>query len=126
MARIARETRKKPLQNAQFFRSLGQISLAIGGQIDHVLDADAELAGQVDTGLDGHDGARRNRAVPRAAEVRILVDLDAHAVAQAVAHFSAVTGGHDDVISRLEGTTCGMRRTSCPDQLAQALKQAKA
>lgn len=31
----------------------------------------------------------------------------------------------DDVISRLEGTTCGMRRTSCPDQLAQALKQIK-
>ena len=31
----------------------------------------------------------------------------------------------DDVISRLEGTTCGMKATSCPDQLAQALKQAK-
>ena len=31
----------------------------------------------------------------------------------------------DDVIRRLEGTTCGMRRTSCPDQLAQALKQIK-
>lgn len=32
----------------------------------------------------------------------------------------------DDVISKLEGTTCGMRKTSCPDQLAQALKQVKA
>ena len=32
----------------------------------------------------------------------------------------------DDVIARLEGTTCGMKRTSCPDQLAQALKEAKA
>lgn len=32
----------------------------------------------------------------------------------------------DDVISRLEGTTCGMKSTSCPDQLAQALKAAKA
>ncbi len=31
----------------------------------------------------------------------------------------------DEVISRLEGTTCGMKATSCPDQLAQALKQAK-
>ena len=29
-----------------------------------------------------------------------------------------------EVISRLEGTTCGMKNTSCPDQLAQALKQA--
>lgn len=32
----------------------------------------------------------------------------------------------DDVIARLEGTTCGMRPTSCPDQLAKALKQLKA
>ena len=31
----------------------------------------------------------------------------------------------DEVISRLEGTTCGMKPTSCPDQLAQALKKAK-
>lgn len=32
----------------------------------------------------------------------------------------------DDVITRLEGTTCGMKSTSCPDQLAKALKEAKA
>ena len=31
----------------------------------------------------------------------------------------------DDVIARVEGTTCGMKKTSCPDQLAQALKAAK-
>jgi uncharacterized protein (TIGR03905 family) len=31
----------------------------------------------------------------------------------------------DDVIKRLEGTTCGARPTSCPDQLARALKQLK-
>ena len=31
----------------------------------------------------------------------------------------------DHVIARVEGTTCGMKNTSCPDQLAQALKQAK-
>jgi uncharacterized protein (TIGR03905 family) len=29
-----------------------------------------------------------------------------------------------EVIARLEGTTCGMKNTSCPDQLAQALKKA--
>lgn len=29
-----------------------------------------------------------------------------------------------DAISRLEGIKCGFRSTSCPDQLAQALKQA--
>ena len=31
----------------------------------------------------------------------------------------------DEVIARLEGTTCGFKATSCPDQLAQALKAAK-
>ena len=32
----------------------------------------------------------------------------------------------DDVIARLEGTTCGFKPTSCPDQLAKALKEIKA
>lgn len=31
-----------------------------------------------------------------------------------------------DVIKRLEGTRCGFKATSCPDQLALALKQALA
>lgn len=31
----------------------------------------------------------------------------------------------DTVIARLEGTTCGGKNTSCPDQLANALRQAK-
>ena len=31
----------------------------------------------------------------------------------------------DEVISRLEGTTCGFKNTSCPDQLARALKETK-
>lgn len=31
----------------------------------------------------------------------------------------------DEVIARLEGTKCGMKSTSCPDQLARALKEAK-
>lgn len=30
----------------------------------------------------------------------------------------------DDVISRLEGVNCNGRGTSCPDQLAKALKEA--
>ena len=32
----------------------------------------------------------------------------------------------DEVISKVEGIHCGMKSTSCPDQLAQALKMAKA
>ena len=31
----------------------------------------------------------------------------------------------DEVISRVEGIQCGMKPTSCPDQLAKALKEAK-
>ena len=31
----------------------------------------------------------------------------------------------DDVIARVEGIQCGMKATSCPDQLAKALKEAK-
>ena len=40
---------------------------------------------------------------------------------------SALVEGLDveEVISRVEGIRCGMKSTSCPDQLAQALKAAK-
>ena len=31
----------------------------------------------------------------------------------------------DEVIARLKGTRCGMRSTSCPDQLARALEAVK-
>ncbi len=32
----------------------------------------------------------------------------------------------EDLITRLEGTKCGFKSTSCPDQLAQALREALA
>ena len=31
----------------------------------------------------------------------------------------------DDVIAKLEGIHCGFKTTSCPDQLAKALKEVK-
>lgn len=31
----------------------------------------------------------------------------------------------DEVITKIEGIRCGMKPTSCPDQLARALKEAK-
>ena len=31
----------------------------------------------------------------------------------------------DDVIERLEGVECNIKNTSCPDQIAQALKEFK-
>ena len=37
-----------------------------------------------------------------------------------------VEGMHiEEIIARVEGVTCGMKATSCPDQLAKALKAAK-
>ena len=41
---------------------------------------------------------------------------------------SALVQGADinDVISRLEGITCGFKPTSCPDQIAQGLKAYRA
>ena len=41
---------------------------------------------------------------------------------------SSLVEGMDvkDVIARTEGIHCGMKATSCPDQLAKALKEAKA
>ena len=37
-----------------------------------------------------------------------------------------VVGMHvDEAISRMEGIRCGWKNTSCPDQMAQALKQYK-
>ena len=39
---------------------------------------------------------------------------------------AALVEGMDvaDVIARVEGIRCGMKATSCPDQLAKALKEA--
>ncbi len=42
---------------------------------------------------------------------------------QGVASLVAGMNVHD-AISRLEGIRCGFKSTSCPDQLAKALKQA--
>ena len=41
---------------------------------------------------------------------------------------AALVEGMDvaDVIARVEGIRCGMKATSCPDQLAKALKEVKA
>lgn len=31
----------------------------------------------------------------------------------------------DDIIKKLKGVTCGLKRTSCPDQIATALEKIK-
>ncbi len=66
---------------------------------------------------------------------RIIVELDGDTIkhVEIVGGCSGNTQGVarlvqgmkvDDAISRLDGIRCGIRPTSCPDQLAQALKKA--
>ena len=58
----------------------------------------------------------------------IHVELDGDKIANVefVGGCAGNTAGIDahEVINRLEGTYCGARPTSCPDQLSKALKQA--
>lgn len=65
----------------------------------------------------------------------IEIELDESGVIENVAFVGGCSGNTqgiaalvrgqkaEDVIARLEGIRCGMRRTSCPDQLAIALRQ---
>ena len=64
-------------------------------------------------------------------EIRIVCDND---IIQSVEFVGGCPGNllgisqlvrgmrREDVIARLEGVRCGLKRTSCPDQLAKALK----
>src|SRR5215813_5813212 len=65
-----------------------------------VLDPDAALARQVDAGLDGDGNAGRESTGPYGAQHGCLVDLQAHAVPEAVAEVIAVPGGGDHVPGR--------------------------
>ena len=50
-----------------------------------------------------------------------ITDEQAAAFCMAV-YFRGMTA--EEAISRIKGIRCGFKNTSCPDQLAQALKQA--
>src|SRR3954467_13260477 len=64
---------------------------------DHqVLDPYAEAAGQVHAGLHRDRVSRRQRALPARGQPRLLVDLQADAVAEPVSELLAVTGRLDD------------------------------
>ena len=68
---------------------------------------------------------------------QIVIDIDNNGVVENVTFIGGCNGNlqginalvkglHiDDVIARLEGIKCGFKSTSCPDQLACALKQIK-
>lgn len=64
----------------------------------------------------------------------IEIELDENGIIENIAFIGGCSGNTqgiaalvrgqkaEDVIARLEGIRCGMRRTSCPDQLATALR----
>jgi uncharacterized protein (TIGR03905 family) len=67
---------------------------------------------------------------------RIDVTIDDEGIVQDVAFVGGCDGNHKGIIKLvkgmraekvadlLEGTTCGWRKSSCPDQLAKALRKA--
>ena len=66
----------------------------------------------------------------------ITIKLDDNNIIQDLSFVGGCDGNHkglralikgmsaDEAIERLSGITCGLRSTSCPDQVAVALKQA--
>ena len=68
---------------------------------------------------------------------QIIIDIDDNGIIENVTYIGGCNGNTkgisslvkgmkiDDVITKLQGITCGFRPTSCPDQLATALKQIK-
>ena len=69
---------------------------AVFGDQHEVLDAHAELAGQVDARLDGEHHARLHRRVVRGRHVAGLVHVEADLVSQAMREVGAVARLFDD------------------------------
>ena len=60
----------------------------------------------------------------RVAELEDWSEQSQQAVEDAQTAAEEARREHEQAIERLEGVRCGLKPTSCPDQLAQALKQA--
>ena len=68
---------------------------------------------------------------------QIIIDVDDNGIIENVTYIGGCNGNTkgisslvkgmkiDEVITKLQGIQCGFRPTSCPDQLATALKQIK-
>lgn len=68
---------------------------------------------------------------------QIIIDVDDNGIIENVTYIGGCNGNTkgisslvkgmkiDEVINKLQGIQCGFRPTSCPDQLATALKQIK-
>ena len=78
-------------------RRRGEDLAALLGDHDEVLDPRSAAARDVDPGLHGHDLAGLEARLDALREAGVLVDLQADAVAEAVAEVLAVSGGLDEV-----------------------------
>ena len=78
-----------------------EVPVTVGGDEDHIFDANTEFTGQVDAGLDGDDRVLPDGLLGFRAGEGVLVDLDADAVAGAVAEVLAVACVRDDVAAGL-------------------------
>src|SRR4051812_46576945 len=67
------------------------------GDHHEVLDARADLPGQVDARLDGHGVASPQRTISALRQARAFVDLEPHAVSQAMAEVVAVARRGDQL-----------------------------
>src|SRR5699024_2128253 len=80
----------------ELLRRLGDVHIAVAGEVEHILDAHAEPAGDVDAGLGGDNRALAQGLVVAGRGVRTLVYVQANAVAEAVAKVLAIAraGNH--------------------------------
>src|SRR3954453_13579998 len=71
-------------QHHQLLRAPWDLAGAVGRDLDHVLDAYAPEAGNIQAGLDRDDGAERQVVGGETVEHGRLVDLESHAVTESV------------------------------------------
>src|SRR5207247_10623810 len=91
-------------------RRLGHHACFAVFEDDHVLDADAAPAGDVDAGLDGDDHAVLQFVVRKAGETGSLVNEEADTVAKTVAEVLAEAGLCDYVVGEHVGLLAGHSR----------------
>ena len=87
-------------------RRVVQSFTAVVGDGDDILDADAELAVEIDARFDGKHHPRFERLVVPFDDVRWLVHLQAETVARPVDELLAVAGSLDDLPGRGVDLVC--------------------
>src|SRR5262245_39390865 len=89
--------RRASLDGCQLLRDRSEDHGTVVADGHEVLDANAEAPGHVYPGLDRHDAPALEVALARRRQPRALVDLQSHAMTQAVAELIAAPGRRDAV-----------------------------